>query len=112
MEAQLEYGNWVRRKNLLILGMCTLGTGALLCMPLGFLYHILITILFVILLVSFLFPLYAYWMFSQKSGKLQEKIYDLIIQEMGGAIQGRILDIGSGNGVLAVNRQLHCRLNK
>jgi len=102
MQAQLEYGNWVRKRNLLILGLCTLGVGALILLPFGFLYHILITILFAILLLSFLFPLYAYGMFSQKGGRLQETIYNLIIQELGEETQGRILDIGSGNGVLAV----------
>jgi len=27
---QLEYGNWIRKKNLLVLGLCTLGMGLLL----------------------------------------------------------------------------------
>jgi len=102
MDAQLEYGNWIRKKNLLILGLCTLGTGALIFIPLGSLYRIIVTILFAIILISFLFPLYAYVMFSQKGGKLQEKIYTLIIQSLGKDVKGRILDIGSGNGVLAV----------
>ena len=102
MEEQLDYGNWIRRKKLLILGLCTLGASALFLIPLGSLFRILATILFAILLVSFLFPLYAYLMFSQNGGKLQEKIYNLIIQELGKDIKGRILDIGSGNGVLAV----------
>jgi hypothetical protein len=59
METQLDYGNWVRRKNLLILGLCTLGVGALIFIPLGFLYRLIVMILFVIILVSFLFPLGA-----------------------------------------------------
>lgn len=41
-------------------------------------------------------------MFSQKGGKFQEKVYNLIIQSLGTTVKGRILDIGSGNGVLAV----------
>jgi SAM-dependent methyltransferase len=102
METQLIYGNWIRKKNLRILGLCTLGAGALLFIPLGTLYHIIVTILFVAILVSFLFPLYAYVMFSQKVGKIQDKVYNLIIQSLGEEVKGRILDIGSGNGVLAV----------
>jgi SAM-dependent methyltransferase len=102
MEAQLEYGNWIRKKNLLILGLCTLGTGLLILVPLGPLYRLVITILFAILLISFLFPFYAYVMFSQKGGRLQEKFYNLIIQELGENLTGKVLDIGSGNGVLAV----------
>jgi SAM-dependent methyltransferase len=101
METQLDYGNWVRKKNLFILGLGTLGVGALIFIPLGSFYRIGMLILFVIILVSFLFPLYAYLMFSQKGGKLQEKFYDLIIQSLGKDVEGKIIDIGSGNGVLA-----------
>jgi SAM-dependent methyltransferase len=102
METQLDYGNWIRKKVLLILGLSTLGVGALIIVPLGSLYRLIMAFLFVILLVSFLFPLYSYAMFSQKGGKFQEKVYNLIIRSLGIAVKGRILDIGSGNGVLAV----------
>jgi SAM-dependent methyltransferase len=102
METQLDYGNWIRKRKLFILGLCTLGVGALIFIPLGSLYRLTVTILFAITLVSFLFPLYAYVMFSQKGGRFQEKVYDFIIQSLGAKVKGRILDIGSGNGVLAV----------
>jgi SAM-dependent methyltransferase len=105
---QLEYGNWIRRRKLILLGLFALGAGALLFIPLGSLYLSLVTILFAITLVSFLFPLYAYVMFSQKGGRLQEKIYNLIIQKLGEQATGRILDIGTGNGVLAVKLARQC----
>ena len=102
METQLAYGNWIRKKNLLILGLCTLGAGALLFFPLGTFHHLIVAILFLVILISFLFPFYAYVMFSQKGGRIQEKVYKLIIQSLGEDLKGRILDIGSGNGILAV----------
>ena len=102
MEKQLDYGNWIRKKNLLILGLCTLGMGALIFVPLGSIYRFTMTILFILILVSFLFPLYAYIVFSQKVGGFQEKVYNLIIQSLGTNVKGKTLDIGSGNGVLAV----------
>lgn len=102
MNTQLDYGNWIRKKNLVILGVCALGAGALLLVPFGGLYQSAVAILFAILLVSFLFPLYAYVMFSQSGGRLQEKIYDLVIESLGSNVQGKIIDIGCGNGVLAV----------
>jgi ubiquinone/menaquinone biosynthesis C-methylase UbiE len=71
-------------------------------MPLGSLYRLIMAFLFVITFVSLLFPLYAYVKFSQKGGRFQERIYNLIIQSLGTTVKGRILDIGSGNGVLAV----------
>ena len=99
---QLEYGNWVRKKILLILGLCSFGMGALTFIPLGLVYQIVATTLFVIIFVSFLFPLYAYIMFSQSGGKLQERIYNLAIQHLGKELKGKFIDIGTGNGVLAV----------
>jgi len=102
MEIQLEYGNWIRKKILLMLGLCTLGIGALILIPLGPLYRLIMAFLFVIASVSFLFPLYSYIMFSQRGGRFQEKVHNLIIQSLGTTVRGRILDIGSGNGVLAV----------
>jgi SAM-dependent methyltransferase len=102
METQLDYGNWIRKKILLILGLSTLGLGALVFMPLGPLYRLIVAFLFMIAFVSFLFPLYSYVMFSQKGGRFQEKVYNLVIQSLGTTVTGRILDIGSGNGVLAV----------
>jgi SAM-dependent methyltransferase len=103
MQTQLEYGNWIRKKILLILGLCSLALGILALIPLGTLYQIVMAFLFAVTFISFLFPLYSYFMFSQKGGNLQEKVYDLIIHCLLGApIQGRVLDIGSGNGVLAV----------
>jgi SAM-dependent methyltransferase len=102
METPLEYGNWIRKRFLVILGLCSLGLGFLALIPRGSLYQIVMAVLFAIAFISFIFPLYSYFMFSQNGGKFQDKVYDLIIRSLGTPIQGRILDIGSGNGVLAV----------
>jgi ubiquinone/menaquinone biosynthesis C-methylase UbiE len=40
-------------------------------------------------------------MFFQTGGKLQEKFYNLLIERLGKNMRGKIIDIGSGNGVLA-----------
>jgi ubiquinone/menaquinone biosynthesis C-methylase UbiE len=107
METQLRYGNWIRKKNLLILGLCTLGVGALIFVPLGPLYRLMVAILFMITLASFLFPLYAYLMFSPRGGGFQDRVYTLIVQSLGPKVIGNLLDIGSGNGVLAVKLAQH-----
>jgi len=83
------------------LAVCTLVAGILAFLPIG-LYHLVPIFFFIIFLISFLFPAYAYIMFSQKGGKFQEKVFNLIVQNLGEIGSGRILDIGSGNGVLAV----------
>jgi SAM-dependent methyltransferase len=97
-----NYGNWVRKRVLLILGICALSVGVLSLLPFGSLYQLVMAPLFVMTFISFLFPLYSYVMFSQRGGHIQDKVYNLIIQYLGSPITGRILDIGSGNGVLAV----------
>jgi ubiquinone/menaquinone biosynthesis C-methylase UbiE len=102
METQFVYGNWIRVRILLILGLCTLAAGVLVFLPFGAIYRLIMAFLFVIAFISFLIPFFSYVMFSQKGGNYQEKVYHLIIQSLGPAITGRILDIGSGNGVLAV----------
>ena len=102
MESQLKYGNWIRKKLLVILGLCTLGLFALIFVPLGLLYRILMTGVFIFTAVSFLFPLYAFIMFSQRGGGYQEKVYQLILQSLGDEVTGKALDIGTGNGILAV----------
>lgn len=102
MEAQLSYGNWVRKRKLVILGLCALGVGILSLLPLGSLYQLVMAFLFAMTFISFLLPLYSYVMFSQNGGRIQDKVYSLIIERLGAPITGRILDIGSGNGVFAV----------
>lgn len=102
MAEELEYGNWIRRRKLLGLGLCALAVGGLAFVPLGSAYRIAMTVLFAICLLSLLLPLYAYAMFSQRGGRLQEKVYDLTVRNLGTDLRGSILDIGSGSGVLAV----------
>lgn len=102
MDTQFDYGNWIRKRNLLILGLLSLGVGALVFLPLGFLYQASMAVVFAILSMSFLFPLSAYVIFSQRGGRFQEQVYNLIIQSLGPQVKGQLLDIGSGNGMLAV----------
>ena len=76
METQLDYGNWIRKRILFILGLCTLGVGGLIIVPLGLIYRLIMAFLFVIILVSFLFPLYSYFIFSQKVINLEYSFPD------------------------------------
>lgn len=102
MEAQLNYGNWIRKRILVILGLCSLGIGILSFIRFGFIYHLVMVILFVITFISFLLPFYTFVMVSHSGGNIQDKVYNLIIQHLSTPITGQLLDIGSGNGVLSV----------
>lgn len=102
MTNDLNYGNWIRKRVLWRLGLSALGLVILAALPLPTLVRVLAGILGLVMLISFLFPLYAYYAFSPAGGNMQRKIYDLIIDNLGGPIKGKVLDIGAGNGVLAV----------
>jgi SAM-dependent methyltransferase len=102
MSGKLKYGNWIRKKNLWLLGLGALGMGFLAFLPLPIWLRVSLGSLCVILVLSFLYPLYAYVMFSPQGGNMQEKIYTLIILSLQQPIRGKILDIGTGNGILAV----------
>jgi SAM-dependent methyltransferase len=101
-EPVLHFGNWVQRKKLLGLGSCVLIAGLLLLAPLHDAIRIFLWLLFLGLSVCLFFPLYAYVMFSQVGGKWQAHLYALILDSLGDMGEGTVLDIGSGNGALAV----------
>jgi SAM-dependent methyltransferase len=98
----LVYGNWIRRRILWRLGSSAFLAAVVAALPIHPAIRVAAGSLFVLLFVSLLFPLYAYYAFSPKGGNLQEKIFDEILETLGQRQGGDILDIGTGNGVLAV----------
>ena len=103
MAGKLKYGNWIRVKILLILGLGSLGLAIIGVLSRPAIVRIGAEILSVILFVSFLYPAYSYYAFSLWGGNLQEKVYDLILENLGEGVSGNALDIGTGNGILAIN---------
>jgi len=102
MSEKLKYGNWIRKRVLINLGLCASGTWLLAFLPLPNVLRVAAGIIAIILSGSFLYPLYAYLMFSPRGGNMQTKIYNLIIESLGRPARDKVLDIGTGNGVLAV----------
>ncbi len=107
MPQQLRYGNWIRKKTLWRLGLGALGLAVVASLPLHLIFRVAAGILCAILSISLLFPLYAYYKFSPQGGNLQEQVYDLIVGILGDQGRASILDIGTGNGVLAIKLALH-----
>jgi SAM-dependent methyltransferase len=103
----LVYGNWIRKRILWRLGASALAMAIVAVLPIHPLVRATAGILFVVLLISFWFPLYAYYSFSPKGGNLQEQIFDCIVRTLGDRADDAILDIGTGNGVLAVKLAMH-----
>jgi len=95
-EARPDYGNWVPMK--LVYGP---GIAALLCLALSFLYRPVLAA-FAVFLLIFLYFLYARYEFSPAGGNVQEKILQMVFSRLGWNGKGRALDIGCGNGPLAI----------
>jgi len=103
---KLQYGNWIRRKILWVLGLTSLALVILAVLPLPAVVRILGVVLGAAALASFLYPLYSYAMFSPRGGNIQEKFYDLILNHVEKNSVGKVLDIGTGNGILAIKAAL------
>lgn len=91
-----DYGNWVSKR--LIFLFVILGLASL---PLSPLYPFLIVFSAFFLLVSAYFA-YARREFSSQGGNVQDQIWDLLLAHLSWDGKGRVLDIGCGNGALAV----------
>lgn len=91
-----DYGNWVSKRLIYVPGIV-----AFFFIALSFVsYYFIIGTL--IMLVPFIYFSYAYYIFSPKGGDIQPKIRDLIFQYIDWNGNGEILDIGCGNGALAI----------
>jgi SAM-dependent methyltransferase len=91
-----DYGNWTPK--LLIYVPLTI---ALLFLALSLIWSfLLIPAAFFVLIAAFLF--YVRFKLSPKAGNVQESIWNLVIEHLGWNGEGRALDIGCGNGALAI----------
>lgn len=102
MTADIIYGNWIRKKILVVLGLSVLGLGVLFLLLNNVYLQMIVGLLFIVLFISFSIPLYSYYAFSPRGGNWQEKIYTLIVDSLGKSTPENALDIGTGNGVLTL----------
>ncbi len=102
MEESVDYGNWVP----LNLVYATIGIIIILLIPSFFpIFLIIRIILWVIaglLLLPFSYLWYLYYKFTAHNKKLQYKVWNLVIQKLPWNGQGKVLDIGTGAGALAI----------
>lgn len=99
---KLNYGNWIPTKNIFIPFILTvLFTGILLIID-TFYIKIIISIVVFILFVFFLYNLYAFRLLGKKSGKIQRQFYNALLNKLNWDGKGKAIDIGTGNGFLAV----------
>lgn len=102
MSNKAYYGNWLPQRTLLLFFYASV----LLFISTLFLDHsVLKWILYSASLLSLLFFLYleyAYYLLGKDSGCLQQQFYRLVIDKLPWHGGGRALDIGTGNGALAI----------
>lgn len=94
--AQLDYGNWVSKKFIYLPAIL-----AIIFCGLSFLSLFFLTGAFIFLIPTVYF-IYAYFQFSPRGANLQAKIRDLVLGQLSWNGEGKLLDIGCGNGALAI----------
>jgi SAM-dependent methyltransferase len=93
---EVDYGNWVSKKFIYIPAVL-----AVIFLGLSFLSLFFLVGAFLFLVPTAYF-IYAYFQFSPGGGNLQAKIRDLVFSQLVWDGDGKLLDIGCGNGALAI----------
>lgn len=101
MTEEPDFGNWIRLRRVvaLLLGSTGLLTGSLL-VPSPWYWLLLVPGLVGLLLGLFL--LFVYYQFDDRGGGVQRHLWRLTLDHLDGDGNGTALDVGTGNGSLAV----------
>ena len=97
-----NYGNWIRLRAVtafLVVGLVLAGVSLL---PMPLIPRIVLYVLAVFPLGMGIYLLYVYVQFAAWGGGIQDKLWDLLLDHLTTDGPGRALDIGTGNGALAV----------
>ena len=95
-QEQPDYGNWVSWKLLLAAGIATL---VLFALSLLFIYAVIAA---VFALAEFVLFAYGRYQQSPRGGNVQAKLWDSVVERLDWDGKGRAIDIGCGNGPVAV----------
>ncbi len=93
---QPNFGNWVPLKMIIVPAILGLA-----CLLAGLRWWPLLVLAILFCAVSIYFAV-AWWIFSARGGHVQDGVLDLLLEHMPETAAGRILDIGCGNGALAI----------
>jgi len=108
---KLNYGNWISKK---IMGVFLIITIILLVISILFfplytngpfwflIVKVILRIASGVILVITLYLIYVNYQFSKNDNLLRHKLWDIVINKLSWYGQGKALDIGTGNGVLAI----------
>jgi SAM-dependent methyltransferase len=103
MNAQsVNFGNWIRKRIVLaflLASLILIGLAVVIPIPL---IRIVLWIAAGVMLAIFAYLTYVYYQFSEKGGGVQRRLWTLVIDHLHWDHRGQVLDIGTGNGPLAI----------
>jgi len=102
MASKLDYGNWVPKK--IIYGSFAVGL-LFLVAALWFIFLLIPALLFFLVAAFFV---YASYEFSSAGGDIQNSVWQLVLSHLDWNCKGKALDIGCGNGALAIKLAQKC----
>jgi SAM-dependent methyltransferase len=91
-----DYGNWVSNRLLYV--------SSAICIALGVLSLALPVLLIptIIVFLCFVYFAYAHYRFSPRGGDIQREVQELVLKHLEWDGEGKVLDVGCGNGPLAI----------
>jgi Methylase involved in ubiquinone/menaquinone biosynthesis len=92
----IDFGNWVPLKMIVIPAIL-----GLVCLGAGLRWRPLLIPAVLLCAIAVYFAV-AWWLFSARGGHVQDRILDLLLEHLPADAAGKILDIGCGNGALAI----------
>jgi SAM-dependent methyltransferase len=103
-----NYGNWIRLRAVIAFLAVGLALAGAALLPTSPLLRIVLIVLAAFPLGMGLYLLYVYAQFAPWGGGFQDKLWNLLLDHLATEGQGRALDIGTGNGALAVRLAKRC----
>src|SRR5215831_9963806 len=98
----VNFGNWIRARIMLaflVASLICVGLSAV--MPI-LLLRVTLWLVAVVLLAIFAYLAYVYYQLSDRGGGVQRRLWTFVIDHLPGDHRGQVLDIGTGNGALAI----------
>jgi len=97
-----NYGNWIRRRKIYTFWGVGMFSLLLAMIPIYLVIRVISIVSAVIFIGLGAYLSYVAYQFSAKGGGFQEKLWQVVLEHLAWDGDGRALDIGTGNGPLAI----------
>src|SRR5215831_15204576 len=100
--ARPNYGNWIRQRIVVRFLIVVIGLCLASFIPLPDAVRVGLLVFAGGFFLMFLYLSYIYYQFSENGGRFQSKLHQALLDHLNWDGQGYALDIGTGNGALAI----------